>query len=242
MLPITDKQRKMIFVLVGCYSRTVYQSIDSYFTNKSLEELKQIYVDNVLSKNKGLSNNLDDRLHSFANKVPQIDFKELTGYLKEFVRREIQIYLMENKKSFSISSRMFSKDSATKFIDWLIGYFVENEIELSDELVRMLDNREKERFIYACLVNNKCVVCGRHTKTIHHITRVGTTGYKNDAGVGKEITSLCQYHHGEVEILGERQMKAKYYNYSGIIADEKLITILKKKYPKFYFEAFKENE
>lgn len=239
---ITEKQRKMIFALVGCYSRTVYQSIDSYFINKSLDEIKSLYVESVLSKDKGLSDNIDDRIQSYMRKMISIKSDDLPKALKSFIRREIQIYLLEEKKSFSISNRMFSQKAATQFIDWLIGYFVENEIELSDELIKKLDDKEKEKFIYACLVNNKCVVCGRHTKTIHHITRVGTTGYKNDTGVGKVITSLCQYHHGEVESIGEKSMKSKYFNYSGIVADEKLISILKKKYPKFYFEAFKESE
>lgn len=240
---ITDRQRKMLFSLVGCYSKTVYNSVDSYYTNLALEELKKVYAEKVISPATTEIGDLDnriDRLYDRLEKYKDKDTKKLI--LADFAKREVKLFLLREKKTFSISRDLFSKEAASNFINWLIGYFIENEIELTNELIKMLDEQDKERFIYACLINKKCCICGREVSFPHHHTSINAIGgYKKDDG-SIPVVPLCKYHHSELHSSINKWVWIKQHsNYGYITCSPEQIKKLQKIYKGLFLKDKEEH-
>ena len=59
-----------------------------------------------------------------------------------------------------ISFRDCDMTTAREFISLLINFMIENEIYSGEPLYLLNDDIEK--YIYACLINKKCCVCGNH--------------------------------------------------------------------------------
>lgn len=64
-----------------------------------------------------------------------------------------------------ISFRDCDMTTAREFISLLINFMIENEIYSGEPLYLLNDDIEK--YIYACLINKKCCVCGNHAQ-LHH--------------------------------------------------------------------------
>lgn len=84
---------------------------------------------------------------------------------------------------------------ARNFIDYLIAFIINNDIPSS---VSLLDNCEDiGAYIYACLVNKKCCVCGQ-AADLHHVvgSRIGQGNDRNEVHhLGRECLPLCREHH-----------------------------------------------
>lgn len=234
---ITDKQRKMIFALAKCYSKYVYESEDSFHVNLSLTELKKKYQHNSSGVLSEPFNNLKDKILRVLDKNSQNQNKEaIADDIEKLLVREIQIFKIKVEGVFSISSALFSKDHASKFIDWLIGYFVWEEIELSPELLKMLEEQQKEKLVYAALMNGKCCVCGRKA-SLHHVKTVSFIGgYAKDKGQ-LPVSPLCQEHHAEIHTVGPAIFKKKYPTYGSVKLSNNDVAKVKKVYP-HHFKAY----
>lgn len=243
----SDKSRGLIFSLFEDYSKSIYHSTSKYYLSESEKILKREYAKVVaMSDDLGLKEPFKNFRYNLSRKIEN-EFKgqinlsdDIYDVIEDYIINEVQKLYRTLNFGFSLKKHLFTQEMANNFIDWLIGYFVENGVEIKKEILDVLDNNQKEKMVYACLMNNKCCVCGKHTDTIHHVDRVGTTGYKNDNGVGKRIAPLCIYHHGEFhnsESLIE--FMKKYPNFYWITLTPELVEKCKKLY-KNYFEAFKE--
>lgn len=234
---ITDKQRKMIFALAKCYSKYVYESDDSFHVNQSLTELKKKYQQTSSNVIIEPFSNLRDKILKVLDKTSQTQDKEvIADEIERLLVREVQFFKIKIEGVFSISSALFSKNSATKFIDWLIGYFVYEEIELSPELLKMLEDQQKEKLVYAALMNGKCCVCGRKA-SLHHAKSVGFIGgYAKDKGQ-LPVSPLCKEHHAEIHTIGPTKFKLKYHTYGSIKLSDRDIEKVKKVYSS-HFLAF----
>ena len=63
------------------------------------------------------------------------------------------------------------------------------------------------RYVYACLMNKKCAVCGRRAD-LHHIDAIGMGNDRDKAyQIGKEVISLCREHHTEAHTKGAGWLK-----------------------------------
>ena len=115
---ITDKQRKMIFALAKCYSKYVYESDDSFHVNQSLTELKKKYQQTSSNVIIEPFSNLRDKILKVLDKTSQTGDKEvIADEIERLLVREVQFFKIKIEGVFSISSALFSKNSATKFID-----------------------------------------------------------------------------------------------------------------------------
>jgi hypothetical protein len=129
------------------------------------------------------------------------------------------------RKMFSLSN--CSMTIAREFISYLIDFIIKNDIPSS---VSLLDNCEDVgAYIYACLVNKKCCVCGQ-AADLHHVegSRIGQGNDRNEVHhLGRECLPLCRVHHGEAH-QGEADFISRYH-LEPVKIDEKICRVYRLK-------------
>lgn len=135
-------------------------------------------------------------------------------------------FLSENVEDLSDS--IFSLSSAPMslvcgFQRFLVQFILEWDIPTDFSLLEMVD--DVSDYIYGCLVNKKCVVCGRPAD-LHHIDRVGA-GRNRDEIIheGMEVLPLCREHHTEAHTMPDKDFFDKYHLPGGIVADKTICRI-----------------
>ena len=95
--------------------------------------------------------------------------------------------------------------------------------------ISLVDSRlyvdDIQDYVYSCLVNKKCAVCGKPAD-LHHIDHVGT-GRDRDEIIheGMEAMPLCREHYTEAHTIGQKTFEDKYHFDGGIILDKTLCRI-----------------
>lgn len=111
--------------------------------------------------------------------------------------------------------------TARAFITVLVEIIIEFGIPTKEPLYGLCD--DIQRYVYACLMNKKCAVCGRKAE-IHHCegSTVGMgRNRKTMVHLGLELMPLCREHHRECHDNGQTAFNSKYH-LIGIPADEKI--------------------
>ena len=135
------------------------------------------------------------------------------GQDKEDVYRE-QSAAFSIKNFESLQGHLFHLSTATvsearDFINLLIEIIIEYGIPTKEPLYGLCD--DITRYVYACLMNKKCAVCGRKTE-LHHVDHV-SMGYnrKEINHIGMRCLPLCREHHMEAHSIGQTAFDAKYH-------------------------------
>lgn len=130
-------------------------------------------------------------------------------------------------KIFSLANAPMSLICA--FQRYLVGFILQWDIPCHIPLLQLVDDIPE--YIYSCLINRKCCVCGGRAD-LHHVDRVGT-GRNRDEIIheGMEAMPLCREHHDECHRMGQRSFNEKYHLTGGVKLDKTLCRIygLKKK-------------
>ena len=111
--------------------------------------------------------------------------------------------------------------TARAFISMLVEIIIEYGIPTKEPLYGLCD--DIPRYVYACLMNKKCAVCGKKAE-IHHCegSTVGMgRNRKTMIHLGLELMPLCREHHRECHDNGQTAFNNKYH-LIGIPADEKI--------------------
>lgn len=127
------------------------------------------------------------------------------------------------------ADRIFSLSDApmsivASFQSWLVKFIVENDIPTDRPLLDFVD--DVENYVYACLINKKCPICGKKAD-LHHYVSLGM-GMNRDEVVheGMEVLPLCREHHTEVHTIGRSTFMSKYHlGDHGIVADKTICKI-----------------
>lgn len=137
----------------------------------------------------------------------------------EFVLKRME---SQERKLFSLSD--CDMTTAREFITYLIDFIVKNDIPTK---VSLLEHCEDiGRYIYACMVNKKCCICGKHAD-LHHVQSVGSQGYRDKINhIGLEALPLCREHHIESHAKGQIEF-IKQYHLEPIKIDAKIAKIYK---------------
>lgn len=135
-------------------------------------------------------------------------------------------FLSENVED--LSEQIFSLSNAPMslvcgFQRFLVQFILEWDIPTDFSLLEMVD--DVSDYIYGCLVNKKCVVCGRPAD-LHHVERVGM-GRNRDEIIheGMEVLPLCREHHTEAHTMPDKDFFDKYHLPGGIVADKTICRI-----------------
>lgn len=153
------------------------------------------------------------------------EIAEYQGQRKDDVYRE-QCTEFTLKHLEILQGQLFHLSTATvstarAFINLLVEIIVEYGIPTKEPLYGLCD--DIPRYVYACLMNKKCAICGRKAD-IHHC-QGSTVGMgrnrKTMIHIGLELMPLCREHHGECHNIGQKMFNGKYH-LQGIPADEKI--------------------
>ena len=141
------------------------------------------------------------------------EIADYQGQEKEATYRE-QALAFTDKFLEILQGRLFHLSTATvseasAFITMLVEIIVENGIPTKEPLYQMCEDVEK--YVYACLINKKCCVCGKKAD-LHHVDQVGM-GYNRDTKpqLGALVMPLCREHHSEYHTLGKTEFESRYH-------------------------------
>ena len=124
-------------------------------------------------------------------------------------------------KIFSLSNAPMSLVCA--FQRFLVRFILEWDIPTHFPLMQFVDDIND--YVYACLINKKCCVCGKRAE-LHHIERVGMgRGRGEIIHEGMEAFPLCREHHTECHSIGQQTFNEKYHLERGIELDKTLCKI-----------------
>ena len=135
------------------------------------------------------------------------------GQDKEDVYRE-QSAAFSIKNFESLQGHLFHLSTATvsearAFITLLIEIIIEYGIPTKEPLYGLCD--DLPRYMYACLINKKCAVCGKKAE-LHHYERVGMGRNRNEINhIGMLAEAVCREHHREIDTIGQKAFDEKYH-------------------------------
>jgi hypothetical protein len=141
------------------------------------------------------------------------EIADYQGQEKEATYRE-QALVFTDKFLEILQGRLFHLSTATvseasAFITMLVEIIVENGIPTKEPLYQMCEDVEK--YVYACLMNKKCCVCGKKAD-LHHVSTIGM-GYNRNTKpqLGALVMPLCREHHMEYHSTGGTAFGEKYH-------------------------------
>lgn len=124
---------------------------------------------------------------------------------------------------FSLSNAPMSL--VCEFQRFMVRFIIENDIPCTFPLLDMVDDIPD--YVYSCLVNKKCCVCGK-AADLYHVDRVGMGRNRDEIlHEGMRALPLCREHHREAHDLGEQEFQERYHLTDGIELDKTLCRIYK---------------
>lgn len=124
---------------------------------------------------------------------------------------------------FSLSAAKGTKTDTNQFINMLLDYAAIHDISLSVKPLNELEPQEIARWEYRCLLDKRCVICGKSHADLAHVDGVGANGGNRQKinHLGLRAMSLCREHHQEQHKIGIQSFMNKYH-LNGIKIDEKI--------------------
>ena len=126
---------------------------------------------------------------------------------KKFMKLNFIAKSMEDTEKHLFSLSNCDMTLAREFITYIIDFIIENDIPTRFPLIEK--SEDIGRYIYACLMNKKCAVCGRPAH-LHHVDTVGANGgdRAHINHIGLRCLPLCPTHHEEIHRKGNEFMTA----------------------------------
>lgn len=126
---------------------------------------------------------------------------------------------------FSLSNAPMSLVCA--FQRFLVRFILDWDIPCNFPLLNFVD--DVQDYVYSCLVNKKCCVCGARAD-LHHVDHVGMGRDRREiVHEGMKALPLCREHHTEAHAIGQDSFKQKYHLNDGIEIDKTIAKIYKLK-------------
>lgn len=145
------------------------------------------------------------------------DIADYTGYLPEEQKEWLKYLHIMNTGCDYFSLSDCTMDTAREFINTILEFALEMGISLSEEAINRTD--DIGRYLYFCLKNKKCAICGRPGE-IHHEDAIGMGNDRHtlDDSRHRKIC-LCRLHHTIAHERGVESFRQMYKVY-GIIFKE----------------------
>lgn len=129
------------------------------------------------------------------------------------------------ERLFSLSNAPMSLVCA--FQRFLVRLIVSYDIPTKKPMLEYVD--DVSDYVYSCLVNKKCCVCGA-AADLHHVERVGMGRSREEIiHEGMEALPLCRKHHSEAHTMPDNEFFDKYHLDGGIELDKTLCRIYRLK-------------
>ena len=110
------------------------------------------------------------------------------------------------RRSFSLSD--CDMTTARLFITYLIDFCLLHGVDVGEPLYALAE--DIPRYVWACLMNKRCAVCGRHAD-LHHFDVVGMGRDRTEiCHIGMRALPLCREHHTEIHAVGQEGFLKRY--------------------------------
>jgi hypothetical protein len=139
---------------------------------------------------------------------------------KEMLKMQFILERLESmeRRLFSLSN--VDETTASSFIDFLIQFVIKHDIPTSFPLIEQAEDVGK--YIYACAINKRCVICGKKAQWHHAEDRVGMgRDRKEICHIGMRGMPLCEEHHELSHTMPQNEFNEKYHIQS-IKVDDKI--------------------
>jgi len=156
--------------------------------------------------------------------------REISDYVGEGIDRTKELmklkFLSENIEEtadniFSLSNAPMSL--VCEFQRYLVRFILDWDIPCNFPLLNFVDDISD--YVYACLVNKKCCVCGKRAD-LHHVDHIGMGRDREEIiHEGMKALPLCREHHQEAHSTGQQSFEEKYHLNHGIELDKTLCRI-----------------
>lgn len=164
------------------------------------------------------------------------EIAEFVGQDKEGLNYDLKFDFMqwraekmgENLETFfSLSSAPM--DLVAEYQKYLISFILRYDIPTTFSLLGFIDGLDTQDYIYQCLINKKCCICGKRAE-LHHCDRVGMGRNRDEIlHIGMKCLPLCREHHQETENTPATEFFDKYHIDDGVPIDETIKKIYKLK-------------
>lgn len=144
-----------------------------------------------------------------------------TDEVKDLMKFNFTASLVEDMNEFSLHDAPMSLVAA--FQKFLAKFIVSHDVPTRRPMLEYVDDIDD--YVYACLINKKCPICGKKAD-LHHIDTVGM-GRDRDEIIheGLEVLPLCREHHTEIHTIGTQEFFKRYHIQKGIEADKTICKI-----------------
>ena len=110
------------------------------------------------------------------------------------------------RRTFSLSD--CDMTTARLFITYLIDFCILHGVDVGEPLYQL--SEDIPRYVWACLMNKRCAVCGRKAE-LHHVDAVGMgRNRKEICHIGMRALPLCRGHHTEIHAVGQEDFLRRY--------------------------------
>jgi len=148
------------------------------------------------------------------------DIAKWSGHVPEEIRQYAK-FDFEEITGLNISLSDCSKEEATAFIDYLLKFVLTNNVPMPNGITILDENLSY--YLYLCLINRTCAVCGKQPADIDHFNEAVGMGRNRRHIDHSQMTfcALCRVHHQERHELGARLFTDKYHVEGIRLNDEK---------------------
>ncbi|MEG0133050.1 MAG: putative HNHc nuclease [Clostridium sp.] len=207
-----------------------YGNITKLTSNGIYVELEENVMREVLRLRKGNTSLVEIRLNdprritNDQRKKFYATLKDIhrhTGWLVEELKDIFKAEYMCRNALDSLSLSDCSITDARGLINLVMQFVVHYGIPLTDFGVNRTDDINE--FLYCCIMEKKCCVCGSDMVHVHHCTgsKVGMGNNRNKIdNIGRYIVTLCAKHHDECHV-DEIKFMDKWHIY-GIKVNEEI--------------------
>ena len=128
------------------------------------------------------------------------------------------------RRTFSLSN--CDMTTARLFITYLIDFCLLHGVDVGEPLYQL--SEDIPRYVWACLMNKRCAVCGRKAE-LHHVDAVGMgRNRKEICHIGMRALPLCREHHTEIHAVGQEDFLRRYF-LEPVKIDERLADVYRLK-------------
>ena len=159
------------------------------------------------------------------------EISDYTGMSQEQTKELMKIKFLAEELQ-ETADRIFSLSNAPMslvcaFQRFRVRFILDWDIPCGFPLLNFVDDIND--YVYSCLVNKKCCVCGARAD-LHHVDHVGMGRNRNEIiHEGMKALPLCREHHTEVHAIGQDSFQQKYHLNDGIEVDRTIAKIYKLK-------------
>jgi len=184
-----------------------------------IEMANQYRYELVVKDARAITRAQQNHIHALLN-----DISIHTGYPPEMAKVMMKKWFVDYYGEEDFSCRDTDMTTARRFIEFLIEFCIEQDVYCKVSLLERAPDIGK--YVYACLLNKKCCVCGIKTE-LHHTKAIGMGRKRKEiCHIGMTAEPLCRKHHTECHDIGQRTFDEKYHIY-GIEINELIARIYK---------------